>query len=464
MYSRTIAFALLALLFNAVDFGGTNPVPDSEHQRNVRAAPTLQFEGCFSDSAHSIFNTAVKFQSSNNVNHDCVDKCAERGYAVSSTRGQYCYCTNTLPLPRLYQAGQPQASGTDGPCSTTCPGASIAGGNTGCQGEECCGGPNAYSVYLSGEIDVLKQVLRRVTAAKRARDPRTASDVCGPVPTAGLGILGAAIIAVQVAVHEVCKSVVNYQVSAYGRSVNSQGVQGIKNCTLTTFLQSNNEIYNCEDLASLPDQHIQLAVLGIDKLIQSEEPIQEELATDFDIVNDNLHGTTDQTLIKSYSVSTSFSESWSTEAGVDVTVTVGAEFSAGALFTRAKTTFELSVGISFSFGWSKTTGRAVTETFSVRTVAEPGTKVETRFFKSQYPVQVNWRANIFASGYIHAKDYGETTMQEMNLVEVLSHDQRGFFAFGTIDYGDRKTMIARSVTKDANGQVMSMSEDSRGVE
>ena len=461
MYSRTIVFALLALIFNAVDSGESNPVSTPALQRNVRATPTLQFEGCFNDSAYSIFNTAVKFQSSNNVNHDCVDKCAERGYAVSSTRGQYCYCTNTLPLPRLYQAREPQASGTDGPCSTTCPGASIAGGNTGCQGEECCGGPNAYSVYLSGEIDVLKQLLRRVTAAKRASDPRSAYTVCMQrYDPANLGLLFPANLVIVAA----CTGTVFYQVSAYGRSVNSQGFQGIKNCTLKTFIANNNEIYNCEDLASLPDQHIELGVLSIDKLIQSEEPIQEELATDFDIVNDNLHGTTDQTLIKSYSVSTSFSESWSTRAGVDVTVKVGAEFEAGALFTRAKTTFELSVGISFSFGWSKTTASAVTETFSVRTVAEPGTKVETRFFKSQYPVQVNWRANIFASGYVHAKDYFEENTQEMNLVEVLSHDQRGFFAFGTIDYGDRKTMIARSVTYDANGQVMSMSEDSRDVE
>ena len=461
MFSRTISFALLALLLNAVDFGGTNPVPNLEHQRNVRAAPTLQFEGCFNDSAHRIFNTSVKFQSSDNVNHDCVDKCAERGYAVSSTRGQYCYCTNTLPLPRLYQAREPQASGTDGPCSTTCPGASIAGTNTACQGEECCGGPNAYSVYLSGDIDVLKQLLRRVTAAKRAKDTRSAYEICREKydPT-GLSLVN---IAYHVLV-SFCTGFVSYQVSAYGRSVNSQGIQGIKNCTLTTFVLNNKEVYTCKDLGSLPDQHIELRVVSIDKLIQSEEPIQEELATDFDIVNDNLHGTTEQTLTKTYSVSTSFSESWSTEAGVDVTVKIGAEFEAGALFTRAKSTFELSVGFSFSFGWSKTAASAVTETFSVRTVAEPGTKVETRFFKSQYPVQVNWRANIFASGYVHIKDYFQQNIQEMNLVEVLSYDQREFFAFGTIDYGDRKTMIARSVTYDTNGQVMSMSEDSRDVE
>ena len=463
MYSRTIVFALLAILFNAVDFGESNPVSAPVLRRNVRAAPTLQFEGCFNDSAYNIFNTAVKFQSSDNVNHDCVDKCAERGYAVSSTRGQYCYCTNTLPLPRLYQAREPQASGTDGPCSTTCPGASIAGTNTGCRGEECCGGPNAYSVYLSGDIDVLKQLLRRVTAAKRAKDTRSASEICRQkyVPPGLSSSL--ANVAFQVLV-SFCTGILSYQVSAYGRSVNSQGIQGIKNCTLTTFVLNNKEVYKCKDIASLPDQHIELRVVSIDKLIQSEEPIQEELATDFDIVNDNLHGTTEQTLIKSYSVSTSFSESWSTEAGVDVTVKIGAEFEAGALFTRAKTTFELSVGFSFSFGWSKTTASAVTETFSVRTVAEPGTKVETRFFKSQYPVQVNWRANIFASGYVHIKDYFQENTQEMNLVEVLSYDQREFFAFGTIDYGDRKTMIARSVTYDANGQVMSMSEDSRGVE
>ena len=458
MNMKPVSFVLLAILFNTVDFGESNPISTPALQRNMRAAPTLQFEGCFNDSAYSIFNTAVKFQNSNNVNHDCVDKCAERGYAVSSTRGQYCYCTNTLPLPRLYQAREPQASGTDGPCSTTCPGASIAGTNTGCQGEECCGGPNAYSVYLSGEIDVLKQLLRRATAAKRAKDTRSAHEYCTILNPLWI------ISPIYQVLYIQCINTLAYEVSAYGRSVNSQGFQGIKNCTLKTIIHTNQETYTCKDLGSLPDQHIELRVVSIDKLIQSEEPIQEELATDFDIVNDNLHGTTDQTLIKSYSVSTSFSESWSTEAGVDVTVKIGAEFEAGTLFTRAKSTFELSVGFSFSFGWSKTAANSVTETFSVRTVAEPGTKVETRFFKSQYPVQVNWRANIFASGYVHVKDYFQENTQEMNLVEVLSYDQRGFFAFGTIDYGDRKTMIARSVTYDANGQVMSMSEDSRDVE
>ena len=31
-----------------------------------------------------------------------------------------------------------------------------------CQGDECCGGENAASVYIIGEIDALKQLQRRV--------------------------------------------------------------------------------------------------------------------------------------------------------------------------------------------------------------------------------------------------------------------------------------------------------------
>ena len=93
--------------------------------------------------------------------------------------------------------------------------------------------------------------------------------------------------------------------------------------------------------------------------------------------------TCDLTLSKSYEVTTSFSESWSTEHGFDLSITVGVEFEAGVLFAKATTTFELSTGYSFSSGYEKSKGIDVTESFLVETVASPGTKVVTRFFKSE---------------------------------------------------------------------------------
>ena len=301
MYSRTITFVLLAI-FSAMNFTGSSLVSDShqfedhlliENRRaNKRATPKLRFEGCYSDTESGILQQARSFNIKDNTNHGCVDKCAEEGLAISVTQGSTCYCLmSSLPLPRMHDADDPQASGTDGPCSTTCPGTKAAGLNIPCQGDECCGGPNnAYSVYLSGDIDVLKQLLRRVTESELKRlayDYDKLTKGC-------LIAIGGSLVALPGCFNRY------YQVTAYGRSTNNQGTQGLKSCTLQTELSNKRETYFCEDLQTLPAKHVQLDVLSMDKLIQSEESFDEELATSYDIINDNTHGSTDQTVSKSY--------------------------------------------------------------------------------------------------------------------------------------------------------------------
>ena len=248
--------------------------------------------------------------------------------------------------------------------------------------------------------------------------------------------------------------------------MNSQGIQGIKNCTLQTGLILRSETYSCADIASMPAKHVSLEVTRMEKLMENVETVAEELATDYDIVNENYDGANDLTLSKSYEVTTSYSESWSTEHGFDISITVGAEFQAGALFAKATTTFELSTGYSFSSGYEKSKSTDVTESFSVETVASPGTKVVTRFFKSEAPVEVKWRANIFASGYVLIDDRGGARRQvsEPNIDGLLTYDESKFFAFGTIDYGQRKMMIARSQTLDRNGFIVEVNDESKAVE
>jgi hypothetical protein len=257
----------------------------------------------------------------------------------------------------------------------------------------------------------------------------------------------------------------SYSVFAVARTVNSQGVRGIKNCTLTTSPKFRLEGFTCEDLASLPGDYLDLVVQSIDRQLETEEPIQEEPATDFDILNDNIHGSEPKTVGKEYSVSTSFDETWSTEHGLDITATIGAEFEAGALFAKATTSFELSIGYSFASGYEKSTGESVTETFSVETTAAPGTTVETRFYKSYMPVEVKWRADIFAHGLVHVKEvlHNPGFATPKNIVQLLSYDERKLFAFGTLDYGERKTMIARSYTRDASGNLVTESADTHDV-
>ena len=277
------------------------------HIRELHA-PKLRFEGCYSDTDSGILQQAKSFNIKDNTNHGCVDKCVEEGLAISVTQGSTCYCLmSSLPLPRVYDADDPKASGTDGPCSTTCPGTKAASLNISCQGDECCGGPiSAYSVYLSGDIDVLKQLLRRVTESELNR---LAYDYDQLTKDCVVTFPDGSNVALPFCYNRY------YQASAYGTSTNNQGTQGLKSCTLKTALKDKKETYTCEDLQTLPAKHVQLEVLSMDKLIRSEESFNEELATSYDIINDNTHGSTDQTVSKSYQLKTSLSSSWSTEFG-----------------------------------------------------------------------------------------------------------------------------------------------------
>ena len=138
------------------------------------SANAFHFQGCYSDSDGSILqNPSTVSQSfSDNLNSDCAEFCKDEGFAVSTTNGPSCYCTNTLPTPIIFSPGNPNAGGAGGRCVTPCPGTALAkyGYSRDCVDDECCGGPTAYSVYLVGSIDALLQLERRVVQGLMSND------------------------------------------------------------------------------------------------------------------------------------------------------------------------------------------------------------------------------------------------------------------------------------------------------
>ena len=78
-------------------------------------------------------------------------------------------------IPQLHRADNKLSAGNGGPCSTVCPGVFVTHS---CQGYECCGGENAASVYIIGEIDALKQLQRRVID-RVLRNARAKSQILG---------------------------------------------------------------------------------------------------------------------------------------------------------------------------------------------------------------------------------------------------------------------------------------------
>ena len=557
------------------------------HPAHIQAVGT--FDGCYGDSESGVLDgaTGLTFQFSENYNAKCQLECKESGYPIASTKGIYCYCTYTLPLPRIHRADSRQSAGITGPCSTTCPGSFTT---VGCQGDECCGGPNATSVYIVGEIDAMKQLQRRTvnkildnlqlrqnifrdepkesftdlfepytycqgflyrpdTSPDKVVKLRTSesfvectpngyslnmfihmnskctfdSVTIGLIPTSEavslqdtppmtIGLLDeeqtvyslhydghsselgrvdliisdpditATAIFIQTSPDSSDCTASNrpsqytitatgvrctpnadkigVSVTARGRTATSEGVSESDAVSNLKHLRGE------ESMTSVPltqspltvDDKLDLSMISMENLIDSDwSSAVEEPFSDWDVACDNTFGATDLSCGKEFTESTSFEESWNTEHGFNLQVTVGAEFEAGGLFAKASTTFELSTGYSFASGYSKSKSYERSEAFPVNTDVPPGHKTEVRFYKSQIPVQIKWRATIFASGYVLIDvldEAGESLLSEpvkLHITQMLSASERELFAFGIIDYGERPTLIARIVTYDRDG-------------
>ena len=568
------------------------------------------FDGCYSDMEARVLGgeNGLVFNWKDNYNAKCQLMCQEKGYAIASTKGSYCYCTYSLPIPQLYRADSNFAAGNGGPCSTVCPGVFTT---RSCHGDECCGGTNAASVYIVGNIDALKQlerrVIDRVLQSPKARklvqvgeiqklgfhfESKWKSDFRGrrgeadcfykqvystksgqitltadtpdddvlqitlnrpctftrvrvsanynkrvmpdtfsrhfyifltpsqPVYYHNIKMTFQNVAGDSKGIYDVSVSKnagpvtrldsvisrvitdpdnsgdctfmpdeifleawghcpfiesepvpLNYfgvSVVAMGLTATKNGVGGVKVYNLMRL--NKQETLNEIPLSKSPlrgNQRTDLKLIAMEKLLESDLSANEDPFTDWDIACDNIFGSADFLCKKDYTETSSFEESWSTEHGFDISVTTGAEFEAGSLFAKATTTFEVTAGYSFSSGYSKTKSREYSATFGIEGKIPKGTKMEVRFYKADIPVQVKWRASIFADGYILVNlidPISEDLIFEkpaiLHLSQLLSYNERLLFAFGTIDYGKRATLIARSKVVDRNGNVLS-SEDER---
>ncbi|XP_028413893.1 uncharacterized protein LOC114536743 isoform X2 [Dendronephthya gigantea] len=103
-------------------------------------------EGCFSSFP---FAGLTKQMGGHNSNLMCQDTCRNKGYILAATKGDECQCGNVYPNGQKVKQSR---------CTTKCRSWSPCHGP-----QSCCGGPSAYSVSEVGDIDVAKQVLRRLS-------------------------------------------------------------------------------------------------------------------------------------------------------------------------------------------------------------------------------------------------------------------------------------------------------------
>ena len=118
----------------------------AERRLKKRSASSYKVEGCFSSfSGYDL----IKMLGRHNSNVKCRETCRDQGYVLAATKGGQCHCGNIYPKGHKVEDNQ---------CSTRCR------SWTPCYGpQSCCGGPSAHSVSVVGNIDVAKQVLRRLS-------------------------------------------------------------------------------------------------------------------------------------------------------------------------------------------------------------------------------------------------------------------------------------------------------------
>ena len=260
-------------------------------------------------------------------------------------------------------------------------------------------------------------------------------------------------------------------VTAMGLTATKNGVGGVKVYNLTRL--NEKEILAEIPLSKSPlkkNQKTDLKLTAMEKLLESDLSAEEKPFTGWDIMCDNIFGSADFKCKKDYTETTSFEESWSTQHGFDLSVTVGAEFETGVFFAKATTTFEVTAGYSFSAGHTKTKSKEISATFGIEGNVPKGARMEVRFSKADIPVQVKWRASIFADGYVLVKLHdpvtGDSLIEEpakLHLSQILSYNERILFAFGTINYGKRTTLIARTKVVDRSGRVLSERDQEKPV-
>ena len=441
---RFIIIGFLAFLVTNPFHGSCNPQAHTFGRNNtagqIQQAIGGLFDGCYSDAHKSLIakgNHRQRFLQ--NSNSKCVKVCKNKGFIVAATKGYYCYCSNSLPVPVLYERGNKKSAGKGGPCSTVCPGA-FASRN--CRGDECCGGKKAYSVYIVDSIDILKELMNRIAINFKNNPSRIQNKI---LTTYEKNILKCQCFDGDISIY------------LTARSLDKDGQRSIR--TVKGIIDSKNRLTLDDAEAVSGLQETQLVLQSVEKLLESEEPIVETPFAQWDVLCDNYFGSTELACQKHFEESAGFSETYSTEHGVSVGVTLGLQFEGGVdndiLVAKATTSFELSSGISFTRGYSRATETTKTEGFSIQLTVPGSAKGEVRFFKSDQPVKVKWRANFFADGNVII-DYGDFGIRKnVHLSKLLSHNQRKIFAMGTLDYGERPTIIARTRIVDRNGNIIS---------
>ena len=372
-----------------------------------RSVPSFEIEGCFSK-----FDAMVtrRMPVNSNSNVGCQQLCRGQGYALAATHNQnYCKCGNIYPTG--YKVADSECNSS---CRTWHPSPCT-------DPQSCCGGSKGYTVSLVGNIDVPKQILRRIcylwqtNAGYRTNVMKKFFDLWGWRYQAGLERLFQPLQFAVKATHtdgrlKTCTMKANDR-SANSDTYSCQTVSDISNKAVLKALQ-----FNIEDRTPLnvakpePIKGFRPAVCS-----PSGTPYQckKRLAT-------SVQNT------KGLKIGTGFTMGVSVGFGI----TTKASVNAGFVNAETSTSFNTEISASTSLNVERSSVRRTTtqETTEVTVDVPKNSQVRINMLRTVEDLEYRWKATFAALGYFTMK-LGSFVVHD-DISTALVGELRNFYAFG----------------------------------
>ena len=176
---------------------------------------------------------------------------------------------------------------------------------------------------------------------------------------------------------------------------------------------------------------------------------------DYDFEKDNLKGREETKATQSFTLTETSSATATTETGFNLGIMTGIEIEAKAGFfgMGVQSTYKVEMTSQFSFneGYAQTNEKSLTYHYMVEVPVPPHCKAFINFFENKYTLETKWRANFRANGMATVKTMPQKKEEKLNLIHLLSYDERKVYSFGSMTVPRKKIFaISKIVDRDGN--------------
>lgn len=365
-----------------------------------------RFSGCYAGCGR-FGSYLLSFKLSNKI---CIEYCANNAYAFAATRDTFCGCTNSLLslIPVKGRMGEEGNMNTKkSSCTTPCPDTDAYKNKKNCIGDNCCGGPSAYSTYATGKIDIATILATRIYNVVKLM-----KNLFGTEKS-------------QVKNEHLHVKVVVKKYSDKKLRICEKSIDGVI-CQDTTETQSLQPVTLTQEKYTRETQHITPSMI---------KPLKGYQKTmDLTTMNGKLN--------KLMEVVDLTNTSNSVEAGFDAFISTNLTNKDDSKMYKWFQVFDEGFSFTGKYDAKQTmTETKISNRVNISAEVPKFGKGDIEFFQDYYDIAMKWKGTVVAAGKVELT-WNNETRKIIDLKEFLSTEQRRFNMAGTLKFGDRRTISA----------------------